>query len=337
MIHFILAVILFFLQNWLGSKSYSKGYIRFSLLDENDEAHALNFAIKVFGPSVYLILCVAVFQYFQFEEYNYEILRVIYYYIGIRLLVIILYERIRIVNWWRISIYYASIILISTIIYNNFIEKVDLLLPDLSEIKNELWLLIIIFIYQIGNGFVEKTPTNMVPEISIPFLAEVKRRKRKYILRKYSELKSKYEKIIENYSSNDQSFTVIILSILIFENFNRPRFIRFLERIWVRISKVKTTQGIMQVGHNKPLSDKESVELGVKYLFEKYAKYKKAEYTNYLFRKTIKRHCPDKKYIRQILFIAKCIIDSSSIKNLYSPLLAEIISEFELYDYYDEE
>ena len=55
-IYFGLAFILFLIQNWIGSRSYSKGYVRFSLLDEQDEAISFNYAVKVFGPLVYLIL-----------------------------------------------------------------------------------------------------------------------------------------------------------------------------------------------------------------------------------------------------------------------------------------
>ena len=68
-IYFGLAFILFLIQNWIGSRSYSKGYVRFSLLDEQDEAISFNYAVKVFGPLVYLILCVAILQYFQLNEY----------------------------------------------------------------------------------------------------------------------------------------------------------------------------------------------------------------------------------------------------------------------------
>jgi hypothetical protein len=34
LIHLGLATILFLIQNWIGAKAYSKGYIKFSLLDE---------------------------------------------------------------------------------------------------------------------------------------------------------------------------------------------------------------------------------------------------------------------------------------------------------------
>ena len=58
-IHLFMALALFLIQNWIGSKSYSRGYVKFSLLDDKDEALSFNFVIKVFGPIVYLIIMVA--------------------------------------------------------------------------------------------------------------------------------------------------------------------------------------------------------------------------------------------------------------------------------------
>jgi hypothetical protein len=248
---------------------------------------------------------------------------------------IFIYERAKIVNWARILFYYLSIIIISTIIYNNFIDSVDSLLPDFTQIKNEIWLLIIIFIYELGNGFEGKTPKNEIFEATNAYLPEIKSRKKKYILQNFKRLNNEYGKIIDEISSSDSSFRLVIISILIFENFNRPRIIRFLERIWVRFSKAKVTQGIMQIASDKPLSDLDSVRLGTKYLFSKYSEFLKEEAKYYLFRRTIKQHCPDRKYIRQVLFIIKCIIDNSEKKDDYSKIFKEIKSEFELYDYYD--
>lgn len=63
-IHLFMALALFLIQNWIGSKSYSRGYIKFSLLDDKDEALSFNFVIKVFGPIVYLILWLQYYNIF---------------------------------------------------------------------------------------------------------------------------------------------------------------------------------------------------------------------------------------------------------------------------------
>lgn len=326
-IYFGLAIILFLIQNWIGSRSYSRGYVRFSLLDEQDEAISFNYTVKVFGPIVYLILCVAVLQYLQLNEYVSNIIYVIYFYIILRLLIIILYGRGRIVNWWIISIYYLSIILIAYIFCQTFIDKVNDILPDFSELKNEIWLLIIVFLYQLGNSQ-ESTSANQIYEPTLAYLPELKNRKRRYILRNYTKLREKYYSLLpDNYN-----LQIVIISILIFENFNRPLFIRWLERIWVRISHKPVTQGIMQIAYNKPLSDLESVRIGCRNLNKKYLELKSAENEYKTFCRTIKYHCPDRKYIRQILFISKVIIDNSTNQELFNDLYSNIKTEFSLYD-----
>ncbi len=334
-IHFSLAALLFIIQNWIGSRSYSKGYIRFSLLDDKNEALSLNFVLKVFGPIVYLIIVVAIFQYLNNTEITNNIINVVYYYLGIRILFIFLYERALIVNWARIIFHYASIVLVSIIIYMNFIDSVETLLPDFSEIKNEIWILILLFLYQIGNGVDEKQISNPLYEPEQAFLPELKNRKKKYIIKKHKKLQSEYEQIISEISNNNNSFNLIIYAILIFENFNRPRIVRWVERVWVRISNNNVTQGIMQVSSNKEISDKKSVINGTKNLYENYKKYLQQEYAYNTFQKVIKRHCPDKKYVRQVLFIAKAVIDNEGGHKKYNEIFNDIKSEFRLYDFYD--
>lgn len=330
--HITLAFILFFLQNWMGARSYSKGYIRFSLLDDKDEALSLNYAIKVFGPIVYLILISATFQYLGYIQYIKNIINVMYYYLFIRIGVIFLYERQAIVNWLRISFHYASILIIALVLYHKFIDSVQNLLPDFSEIKNEIWLLILIFIYQLGNGLEERFPNNELSEPVIAYLPELKKRKKKYILKKHRLFSLQYKSIINKFST-ESAFHLLIISILIFENFNRPPFVRLLERIWVKATKRTTSQGIMQIPAKIVISDIQSIEQGCLVLNEKHSSIDDNDF--YHFRRVIKKHCPDKKYVRQILFIAKCIIDNTEDKSKYEAFFNEIKDEFQLYDYYD--
>ena len=55
----------------------------------------------------------------------------------------------------------------------------------------------------------------------------------------------------------------LIYSIMIYENFNRSRFARAIERIVFRHSSKLHTYGIMQVQSNKVLTDEQSIVLAV--------------------------------------------------------------------------
>ncbi len=331
-IYFLLSLLLFYTQNWIGSKTYSIGYVHFSLLDDKEEAVSINYVLKVFGPVIYLIIIAAIIQNIGHSYLLDNIIYIIYFYVGLRVFYIIAYERAAIVNWLKVIVYYFSTIIISTYIHNNFINKVDVLLPDFSEIKNEIWLLIILFIYQVGNGFDAKKSSN---ETYIAELPELKKRKKKYIIRNYKKLQNKYQKTINNITNShkEDPFKLIIYAILIYENFNRPRIVRFLERIWVKLFNKEATIGIMQVKSDVTISDEESIEQGTYFLYTQYLKYTKEGKSYNNFRKTIKRHCPDTKYMRQILFISKVILDNTINSNeIFEDLSHEIVTEFGLYD-----
>ena len=340
--HLTLAIILFLIQNWIGSRAYSVGYIKFSLLDDKDEALAVNYVIKVFGPVIFLILTVAIFQYSKLTALNSEIINVIYYYLAIRLFLIVIYGRILIVNWFRILIYYASVLLIANYTYENFLLSIGNLLPDFSQIKNEIWLLILIFLYQVANGFETKYPNNAIQETTLAYLPELLPRKRRYILRKFRKLQETYSATIDKITNGNKEVRLVIIAILIFENFNRPFVIRQIENIWFKTFAKGSlgTTGIMQTKSTTVLKDKESVEKGTSELYEVYLKMLKEDegrdWHRYSIRRTIKRHCKDRMYIRQILFVCKAILDNyynqadrdGEFKYLYS----EIRDEFSLYD-----
>jgi hypothetical protein len=341
-IHLVLAIGLFLIQNWIGGRAYAVGYVKFSLLDDKDEALAINYVIKVFGPVIFLILTVAIFQYLKLTELNQEIINVIYYYISIRLVLIIIYGRILIVNWFRILIYYLSVILIAKYTYENFLISITNLLPDFAQIKNEIWLLILVFLYQVGNGFEIKNPNNGTQEPYLAYLPELIPRKRRYILRRFNKFKELYGSTIDKISNRNEELTIVVISILIFENFNRPFFIRLVEKLWFNTlaKKSLSTTGIMQTKSTGVLNDEESVQKGTFELNEAYATIIKEEegkdWGRSTFKRTIKRHCKDRMYVRQVLFICKAILDNkyeqADRENTFKNLYTEIKSEFSLYD-----
>lgn len=336
-IYFLLAIVLLYIQNWIGSKSYSKGYVKFSLLDEKDEALSLNFMIKAAGPTVFLIITAALIQYFCLQLNINQVIWIIYFYLFFRVIVIYLFDRARIVNWVRMLVHYTAILAFATIIQNKFISKLDVLLPDFSEIKNEIWLLILVFLYQVGNSQMGLPAPSTDQEKELAYLPELIPRKRKYIQRMFTKLKNKHGNLISSLSSNEVEFEVVVFSILIFENFNRPPFIRWLERLWLKISGKEATLGIMQTKSRKPITDEESIQIGVSSLKKEYDELKSIEQYS-IFGNVIKHHSPDRKYIRQVLFISKAIIDHSfskeDKKKKFKELYSQISDEFGLHFYY---
>ena len=51
LVHFALAIILFFVVNWIGARAVSVGYMQLDIAIQEDAAPAFNFLFKVLAPS----------------------------------------------------------------------------------------------------------------------------------------------------------------------------------------------------------------------------------------------------------------------------------------------
>ena len=81
---------------------------------------------------------------------------------------------------------------------------------------------------------------------------------KKYIETKYNYFKKEFEEIIDKNSPN-QELKLLIYSIMIYENFSRPKVYRFFEDI----SPGTKTRGIMQVKSSKKITDVESLQKAI--------------------------------------------------------------------------
>ncbi len=168
-IHLILAIGLFFIVNWVGKHSISVGYMQLSMFLRNDEAPAFNFLFRIFTPIIFIIIISYFLYSLKLDQFVFSIYYIIIYYFIVRFLVNIILGRGRLVNWPRqITIALLSILL-GYWIYQNIIITKSNLMPDFTSISNELWLIVIIFIYQLFN------------KISVPNEA-TKKRKKSYIV-----------------------------------------------------------------------------------------------------------------------------------------------------------
>lgn len=259
-IHILLGIGLFFLINWIGKHSYTIGYMSLSLFVRREEAPALNLFIRVLSPVVYIIILSSILYYFNLDKYVVNIYMVSIYYIGIRLLVNIFYNRSSLLNWTTQIFHWSIIIISSYFVYDKIIKERENILPDFSTLSNELWIVIIIFIYQIVNKleFSQKG---------------TERRKNNYLKNRYKYFKEKYHQTITNLIGNNQFLEIIVYSILIYEDFNRPKLVRYVENLRFKITKKEHSLGVMQIKTKTLISDKESVELGVKKILRAYDAY----------------------------------------------------------------
>lgn len=87
-------------------------------------------------------------------------------------------------------------------------------------------------------------------------------RKHQIINTELLNISKKYNKALHQASLRSSNYLYsLLVSILIFENLNRPSIIRYFENLFVRLTGIETTVGIGQVHSKKPLSDVESIEI----------------------------------------------------------------------------
>lgn len=259
LVHIILGVGLFFLINWIGKHSYSIGYMEISIFVKTEEAPALNFLIRVLTPIVYIIIISTGLYYFGLDKFVWNIYLVNIYYILFRLIFNLATNRGLLLNWYRQFLYWTAIVVISYFTYEKLIKVKANILPDFTTVANELWIIILIFIFQVANN--------------LRFSQEAtQKRKDNYLKSRYHYFKRFYGQLIKDLTNNE-ILESIVYAIIIYEDFNRPKIARQIENLKFKLTNKPHTLGVMQVRSDKLISDLESVKLGTEKIVNAYKKY----------------------------------------------------------------
>lgn len=257
--HIFLGIGLFFLINWIGKHSYSIGYMEISIFVKTEEAPAINFLIRILTPVVYIVFVSTTLYYFELDKFVWNIYLVNIYYILFRLFFNLATNRGLLLNWYRQFLYWIAIVVISYFTYEKLIKIKANILPDFTTVANELWLIILIFIFQIANN--------------LRFSQDAtEKRKENYLKNRYHYFKRLYGELIKDLTNNEV-LECIVYAIIIYEDFNRPKIIRQIENLKLSMTRKPLTLGIMQVKSDKKISDFESVKLGTEKIIYAYKEY----------------------------------------------------------------
>jgi hypothetical protein len=292
--HFALALALFFLTNWLGKHAVDFGYSSTTLFEDTTESVALNFFVRALSPAVFIVIVAAIVVAAGIPEWRLGLYWVSVYTYAIRAIAIFLLNRHLLVSWPRFFVHATSGISLALVAYSYLILPGRSLLPDLETAGNELWLAIIAFLYAIANRVIlSNVPTA--------------KRQNAFIKEHYNYAKRRFGGIIES-RIPDPALQLITYSILVLEDFSRPPFVRKLERLlWFKKNK---STGIMQVRSLKPLTDTQSVELGVSKLISSWNKHVSEEPED-LFRRmreTVADYNRDEDYVYRVETVLEIIV-----------------------------
>lgn len=317
----VVAVIMFFVTNWLGGHTpVDRGYVTLSLIAADDTMPAFNFVFKTLTPLVQYIFFIALFQLvtpLAFLLAN-SYMIIVYYWL-LRGLYYILRGAFYLANWLVFFLYMIVSVGIAIWIYR-FAESVDSILPGKEALRDQLWILIAIFVYQVINGLrINRTGTED--------------RKHRYALRKYREFKKKYSEVV----GANCEYVVdadLLYAIMIVENYNRPPLVRMVENLKFRLTHKRMSLGIMQVQTDKMIDDKESIKLAAEIitkLREEYIQNREKEseslgmLSGYIYNIADKYIGGNWEYADEVQEIFE-VINSMQIKEAYNVTLKEALS-----------
>lgn len=255
LIHVALAIVLFLVTNWIGRHSLTLGYMQLSMFVRADEAPAFNFILRVLTPIVYLLIVAAAAYAAGLDFVTRAMYLVVVYYFALRLGFNLITGRARLLNWRLQVVYILTSSSAAWLAHKHLISTKSNLLPDFSSMANELWVVIIGFLYLLFNRIHVDT-------------SGAERRRLGYLRHRYKAYKRRYGDLVSA-STSDAKTEALIYSVMIYEGFNRPKVGRLLEGLFFHVGLSKTL-GIMQVTTSSAISDRQSVEIGSRLLAEAY-------------------------------------------------------------------
>lgn len=240
-------------------------------------------------PNIYIILVASIFTSLK----NYT------------LIILILYLLFDIINTYVLSqkesliedsIYFKNILItfiIGLIIYNFYLLPVDNAFFNINEFKNFIWVLVILYLYQLFKNSNMKDKKIIKDNYDKHF--------KEYVILNYAKFKNKYSYLIKVKNKDIEN---VLYSMLIYESLVNSGLNKYLKRIRNRINQVNI-YGIMNVNSNHFITDEESIVIVKDKLVKKYHHLKKD--CNYL--ELIKIKYQDKESIFEINKILKIIED----------------------------
>lgn len=135
--------------------------------------------------------------------------------------------------------------------YNQFISKIDNVLPTPESIKPFLWFLMIVYIYTLCKPQINKV-NQMIPE-----QRTVDKENTIMLFAKY---KNKYHKVIK---TKNILITNLVYSIMIYNGITKPTALRKATELKGIITTKPVPYGIMQVTSKIKITDEESISIVV--------------------------------------------------------------------------
>lgn len=295
-------LLFFIITNWISIINYeyaSLKYTSFSFSTSKDSPTGLNMILKVFFPPIYIVILSGILYELEHDILVKNIFLVTITYYTIKWIVCIFFLNRRLLMNWKSEFFCATLSsLLSWAVYASFISKTKKIFIPLESLRDGIWMGIITFFF----GLI----INLIYNQSKLNLSHQKYKIRKYVKKRYSKLKDKYSHLIKTKNKELEKLTY---AIMIYESYNRPWIIRWIEYLKLLITG-HATLGIMQVSTGKPITDEESVKIGYKIIKNEYFSIKTPDREERL-KRVIFFYNKCEKYVEEVMYIY-CILNEKN-------------------------
>lgn len=197
---------------------------------------------------------------------------------------------------------YVLYIVMSLIINNVFINKVDNIFLGGESLKIVVWILIILYLYQ------------NIKIIDNPVIIEEKpidnSKYREYIVTNYAKFKNLYNDEID---TDNSLLKNLLYAIMIYEDKKRNKYLRAIDNLFIgKINKLYKV-GIMQVPSKIYLTDVESIKIVENKLIKIYNKYLIADELT-MVNKILKDYYKDDLIVNNVTYIYNVINNFLSLR-----------------------
>lgn len=310
--NFCLAVFLYFANGYLGKlKSNSKGlfnYVSFSFGAVDNANFSEHFFQKIVHPAVFLALVAVILQSFSYTSVARDLWLIVPFFWVFRLFHIIIWNLSGFTNWR----YEVTSMIISMLvgegtlffIIRPLIDAGESIFIDQTELRDAFWIAVISYLIKLFWDIAKAT-------LSGYSVFPVEKRSQT-ILKRYDKFKWFYGVFIneelKEYSFDDnlkkEHFICLLYSVMIYEDHCRPTFVRTIEYI-IKFLKPNATMslGIMQVQTDTLISNRTSIRLAIKKLYDSFAM---ADKRDWIYRAAM-NYNPSHAYYMEIYTIYNCL------------------------------
>lgn len=206
--------------------------------------------------NIYILILSGIFDFYNLTNNNDNIFIIILFQVLGKIFYLTLIRERTILknNDYNLKKYLITLVT-SYLINILLINQVDNIFPSMESIKLIIW----IFILGYALLYIKKNIDITIPkDNNLSYYLD-----KEYIVMQYAKYKNKYHNLI---TSKYEVLSLLIYSIIIYENYNKPELIRKIDLLKYKLFHEENKFGIMQIEKKHPITDEESIILSKKKL-----------------------------------------------------------------------